>query len=87
MLDDGKTRLVYEPWKVELDVSGKPYEKTAGARMKKYEVDPTGFKDGKLIDNDIVLYRYADVLLMKCEEPRFEMEKTVTESLILSGVE
>ena len=29
--------------------------------------DPTGFKDGKLIDNDIVLYRYADVLLMKCE--------------------
>lgn len=67
MLDDGKTRLVYEPWKVELDVSGKTYEKTAGARMKKYEVDPTGFKDGKLIDNDIVLYRYADVLLMKCE--------------------
>lgn len=67
MLDDGKTRLVYEPWKVALDVSGKPYEKTAGARMKKYEVDPTGFKDGKLIDNDIVLYRYADVLLMKCE--------------------
>lgn len=67
MLDDGKTRLVYEPWKVALDVSGKPYEKTTGARMKKYEVDPTGFKDGKLIDNDIVLYRYADVLLMKCE--------------------
>lgn len=67
MLDDGKTRLVYEPWEVALDVSGKPYEKTAGARMKKYEVDPTGFKDGKLIDNDIVLYRYADVLLMKCE--------------------
>lgn len=67
MLDDGKTRLVYEPWKVELDVSGKPYEKTAGARMKKYEVDNTAFKDGKLIDNDIVLFRYADVLLMKCE--------------------
>lgn len=67
MLDDGKTRLVYEPWKVELDVSGKPYEKTAGARMKKYEVEKTAFKDGKLIDNDIVLYRYSDVLLMKSE--------------------
>ena len=66
-LDDKQTPLVYEAWKVDLDVSGKPYEKTAGARMKKYEVDPTAFKDGKLIDNDIVLYRYADVLLMKCE--------------------
>lgn len=67
MLDDGKTRLVYEPWEVELDVSGKAHEKTAGARMKKYEVDNTAFKDGKLMDNDIVLFRYADVLLMKSE--------------------
>ena len=67
LLDDGVTPLVYEPWNVALDVSGKPYEKTAGARMKKYEVDMTGLKDGKLLDNDIVLFRYADVLLMQSE--------------------
>lgn len=67
VLDDGVTPLVYEPWNVALDVSGKPYEKTAGARMKKYEVDKTGLKDGKLLDNDIVLFRYADVLLMQSE--------------------
>ena len=36
-LDDG-TVLVYEPWKVKLDISDEPYEKTAGARMKKYEI-------------------------------------------------
>lgn len=65
-LDDG-TPLIYEPWKVALDVSGKPWEKTAGARMRKYEVDPTGTKDGNQSDNDIVLFRYADVLLMKAE--------------------
>lgn len=68
LLDDGVTPLVYEPWNVALDVSGKPYEKTAGARMKKYEVDKTGLKDGKLLDNDIVLFRYADVLLMQSED-------------------
>ena len=67
LLDDGVTPLVYEPWNVALVLSGKPYEKTAGARMKKYEVDKTGLKDGKLLDNDIVLFRYADVLLMQSE--------------------
>lgn len=67
LLDDGVTPLVYEPWKVSLDVSGQPCEKTAGARMKKYEVDKTALKDGKLLDNDIVLFRYADVLLMQSE--------------------
>ena len=67
LLDDGRTPLVYEPRRVELDLSGKEYEKTAGARMKKYEVDPTSLKDGKLADNDIVLFRYADVLLMQSE--------------------
>lgn len=35
--------------------------------MKKYEVDSQGTKDGKLSDNDIVLFRYADALLMKSE--------------------
>ena len=66
-LDDGKTPLVYEAEKVALDVSGEPFEKTAGARMKKYEVDLKAYMDGKLCDNDIVLFRYADVLLMMSE--------------------
>lgn len=65
-LDNG-TVLEYFPWEVLLDVSNTPYEKTAGARMKKYEVDVTATKDGKLMENDIVLFRYADVLLMKSE--------------------
>ena len=65
-LDDGST-LEYLPWAIRLDVSAQPYEKSAGARMKKYEVDLKSTKDGKLSDNDIVLFRYADVLLMKSE--------------------
>lgn len=65
-LDNGVV-LEYLPWTVDLDVSGKTYEKVAGARMKKYAIDKTATKDGKLMDNDIVLFRYADVLLMKSE--------------------
>ncbi len=65
-LDNG-TILEYLPWHVKLDLSGLPEEKTAGARMKKYEIDNQATKDGKLSDNDIVLFRYADVLLMKSE--------------------
>ena len=65
-LDNGDI-LVYLPWEVDLDVSGRASEKVAGARMKKYAIDKTGTKDGKLSDNDIVLFRYADVLLMKSE--------------------
>ena len=59
--------LVYKPWEVELDLSGSPYVETAGARMKKYSVDKNATKDGKLMDNDIVLFRYADALLMRAE--------------------
>ena len=65
-MDDG-TILRYYPWEIALDLSNSPYEKTAGARMKKYEIDPTAIKDGKLMENDIVLFRYADILLMKSE--------------------
>lgn len=64
--DLGKT-LEYLPWEIKLDLSDSPYQKMAGARMKKYAIDKTNIKDGKLIDNDIVLFRYADVLLMKSE--------------------
>ena len=59
--------LKYYPWEVAIDVSGSPYVETAGARMKKYEVDKNATKDGKLMDNDIVLFRFADVLLMRAE--------------------
>ena len=59
--------LRYYPWEVEPDLSGSMFEETGGARMKKYEVDKNATKDGKLMDNDIVLFRYADVLLMRAE--------------------
>ena len=65
--EDGKTPLVYEADKVAMDVSGTPYEKTAGARLNKYEHDPNGIQDCNVGKNDIVLFRYADVLLMKAE--------------------
>ena len=59
--------LVYLPEKVAIDLSGTPYVETGGARMRKYEIDKNAPKDGKLMDNDIVLFRYADVLLMRAE--------------------
>lgn len=63
----GGEALEYKPMEVRLNLTNSPYVKTAGARMKKYEIDPTAYVDGRLQDNDIVMYRYADVLLMKAE--------------------
>ena len=65
-LDDGSP-LVYYPMEVRLDLSNSPYETTAGARMRKYEIDLAAMSDGQLRRNDIVLFRYADMLLMQCE--------------------
>jgi len=65
-LDDGSP-LVYYPLAVKLDLSNDPFEKTAGARMHKYEIDLAAMSDGQLRRNDIVLFRLADVLLMQCE--------------------
>lgn len=65
-LDDGKP-LEYKPLAVEQNLTASQYIETAGARMKKYEVDRTAYSDGRMPDNDIVLYRYADVMLMKAE--------------------
>ena len=65
-LDDGQP-LIYCPLEISTNTTGSDYEQTAGARMKKYEIDPTAYGDGKLQDNDLVLFRYADVLLMKAE--------------------
>ena len=65
---DNGDPLVYRPLAViNFDISGTLFEKTAGARMHKYEIDATAYDDGKLQDNDIVLFRYADVLLMRAE--------------------
>jgi hypothetical protein len=65
-LDNGQP-LIYVPTSVAIDLTGDPHEKTGGARMAKYEIDRTAYSDGQLQNNDIVLYRYADVLLMKTE--------------------
>ena len=65
--DRGGKQLVYYPTAVEMNLSGSPYVETAGARMRKYEIDKNALKDGKLMDNDIVLFRLADVLLMRAE--------------------
>jgi hypothetical protein len=65
-LDNGDP-LVYRPTVMALDLTGNEYVQTAGARMAKYEIDRKAYADGKLQDNDIVLFRYADVLLMRAE--------------------
>ena len=59
--------LEYKPLSVKLDLSGDPDEKVAGARMRKYGIDANIRKDGKRVKNDIVIFRYADVLLMRAE--------------------
>lgn len=59
--------LVYQPLVMAENLTYSPYEKTAGARMAKYEIDRKAYTDGKLQDNDIVLFRFADVLLMRAE--------------------
>ena len=66
-LDGNDIALEYKPRSVGLDITGSPDEKLAGARMRKYEIDPNAMKDGKLMDNDWVIFRYADVLLMRAE--------------------
>ncbi len=66
LLDNGEP-LEYMPLEVKLNLTGSPYMKTAGARMAKYEVDRTAYADGCIPDNDIVLFRYADALLMRSE--------------------
>lgn len=59
--------LVYHPMEVTEDLTGSVYEKIAGARMRKYEIDYTALDDHKVQNNDIVLYRLADAILMKAE--------------------
>ena len=65
--DRAGNKFSYAPWEVEMDISKSKFIETAGARMRKYEIDKNALLDGKLMDNDIVLFRYADVLLMMAE--------------------
>ena len=65
-LDNGD-HLVYRALELKLNLTDSPYKQTAGARVGKYEVDRTAYSDGKQVDNDIVLFRYADALLMEAE--------------------
>lgn len=65
-LDNGEP-LVYRPLELKLNLSASPYKQTAGARVAKYEVDRTAYSDGRQVDNDIVLFRYGDALLMESE--------------------
>ena len=66
MLSNGDT-LIYQAREVQPVLTGSPYIATAGARMRKYAYDPAGIFDGTLRNTDIVLFRYADVLLMIAE--------------------
>jgi hypothetical protein len=67
IVPNGDVPLVYQPKAVKLDLSNDAAEKTAGARMKKYEADPNAQESGNLQRNDYVIFRYADVLLMRSE--------------------
>lgn len=64
---DGDKELEYKPDAIAVNVSGTADEKTSGARWKKYAIDPSAQQAGKLQSVDYVLFRYADVLLMKAE--------------------
>ncbi|MBO7052683.1 MAG: RagB/SusD family nutrient uptake outer membrane protein [Prevotella sp.] len=59
--------LRYMPWEVSIDMKGSQYLETAGARMRKYEIDHNAAQKGKMMNNDVVLFRYADVVLMMAE--------------------
>ena len=59
--------LEYMPWEVAIDMKGSQYLETAGARQRKYEIDPNAALKGKMMNNDLVLFRFADVLLMWAE--------------------
>ena len=70
-LSDGATQtpLEYEPLKavVNFGNDANPHDvKCAGARFKKYEYDGTASTQGQN-NNDLVIWRYGDALLLKAE--------------------
>ena len=61
--------MEYEPLaaKIDFDNSADPHDvKCAGARFKKYEYDGTASTIGQN-NNDLVVWRYGDALLLKAE--------------------
>lgn len=70
-VEDGATGkdLEYMPMAVKVDFSAADDShamKCAGARMKKYEFDKSATQQYSF-NNDLVIWRYADVLLLKAE--------------------
>ncbi len=69
-VDDGVGGvLTYKPLVVVVDFNSaadKHDVKCAGARFKKYEYDPTAAAQGQY-NNDLVVWRFGDALLMKAE--------------------
>lgn len=70
IVDDGVgDPLTYKPLAVKVDFDNnadKHDVKCAGARFKKYEYDPTAAAQGQY-NNDLVIWRYGDAVLMKAE--------------------
>jgi hypothetical protein len=67
-IQDNGVDLYYYPEEVLLVLpDNSPYLRTAGARMKKYEIDINAGESGQFQSNDYVLFRYADALLMQSE--------------------
>lgn len=70
IVDDGVGGpLTYKPLAVKVDFDNnadKHDVKCAGARFKKYEYDPTAAAQGQY-NNDLVIWRYGDAVLMKAE--------------------
>lgn len=70
IVDDGVGGpLTYKPLAVKVDFDNnadKHDVKCAGARFKKYEYDPTAAAQGQY-NNDLVIWRYSDAVLMKAE--------------------
>ncbi len=70
-VEDGATDkpLEYMPMAVKVDFSASddPHAmKCSGARMKKYEFDKSTTQQYSF-NNDLVIWRYADALLLKAE--------------------
>lgn len=66
--EDGTTPLYYHPLAVtSINLSSTPFERTAGARIAKYTKGAIEIADDRRGYNDIVLFRYADALLMYAE--------------------
>jgi len=67
LMDAFGDTLRYKATAVRMETTASDCERSAGARMAKYVWDTDDKADGLAGQNDIVLFRYADVLLMDAE--------------------